>query len=184
MEDRQRAVCWESRKTLTLCCSRHLGSGMAFLPYEYDDVWPNSTTVEHTKSAIQSQIFEYRLANSTYVGKWLPAFGNFALVWLLAGVCSEMDGEGTTLDKPLSAILPVASVWPLVCVNAVVSLKIRLSVEALDGQRGIGQQSSAIEAFPVTTGVAPGAPINHGTKEAITSPWSRATDGRTGRSNG
>lgn len=67
---------------------------------------------------------------------------------LLAGVRSKMYSEGTALDEPLSTVLPVASVWPFVCVDAVVSLEIGLSVEALDGTMRICQQSSTINLFP------------------------------------
>lgn len=56
---------------------------------------------------------------------------------LLASVRSEVDSEGTALDESLPTVLPVASVWPFVCMNAMVSLKIGLSVEALDGRQGI-----------------------------------------------
>jgi hypothetical protein len=74
------------------------------------------------------------------VGKRLPAFRNFALMRLLAGVRSKMYSESTALDEPLSTVLPVASVWPFVCVDAVVSLKIGLSVEALAATLPITQK--------------------------------------------
>lgn len=92
--------------------------------------------------------------NLAYVGEWLSAFRNFALVRLFACVRSKVYGEGTALDEPLSAILPVASVWPFVCVNAVVSLKIRLSVETLGRRERPSQRKFILKPFPTTSGVA------------------------------
>lgn len=92
--------------------------------------------------------------NLAYVGEWLSAFRNFALVRLFACVRSKVYGEGTALDEALSTILPVASVWPFVCVNAVMSLKIRLSVETLGGREGPSQRKFTIKPFPTTSGIA------------------------------
>lgn len=50
---------------------------------------------------------------------------------LLACVSSNVDGQGTPLDEALSASWRVARVWPLVCVYPVMSLQVRLAVEAL-----------------------------------------------------
>lgn len=102
-------------------------------------------------------------------------------MWLLAGVRSEVYREGTALDKSLSAILPVASVWPFVRVNAVVSLKIGLSVEALDGQQGLSQQSSTVKPFQYH----PAAEMqNEGHQlEMASKKPSRATASRNGRTN-
>ena len=54
-----------------------------------------------------------------------------APVWLLASVGSDVDGQGAPLDEALGACSLGAMVWPLVCVYAVMSLQIRLAVEAL-----------------------------------------------------
>jgi len=54
-----------------------------------------------------------------------------AVVRLLASVCTSMYGQGASLDKALAAVLMVALVRPFVCVDAIMSLQIRLAVEAL-----------------------------------------------------
>jgi hypothetical protein len=53
------------------------------------------------------------------------------LVRLLAGVGSDVYGQGTPLDEALSASRSRARVWPLVGMDPVVSLQVRLAVEAL-----------------------------------------------------
>lgn len=50
---------------------------------------------------------------------------------LIACVRSAMDGQGTPLDKSLFTRLVIARVRSLVCVYAIMSLKIRLAIEAL-----------------------------------------------------
>jgi hypothetical protein len=52
-------------------------------------------------------------------------------VGLLAGVCSDVDGQGAALDERLSALAVMACVRPLICVDSVMSLKIGLAVETL-----------------------------------------------------
>jgi hypothetical protein len=53
------------------------------------------------------------------------------LVRLLAGVRSDMDCERAPLNEALSATRGVAGVWALIGVYPVMSLQVRLSVEAL-----------------------------------------------------
>ena len=40
--------------------------------------------------------------NCAYIGEPLAATHVLTLVWLLAGVCPDVDGEGTTLDEALA----------------------------------------------------------------------------------
>ena len=49
---------------------------------------------------------------------------------LLASMCSDVDRQGTPLDEGLAAVI-VTYVRPLICVDAVVPLQVRLAVEAL-----------------------------------------------------
>ena len=45
-------------------------------------------------------------------------------------MCSDVDRQGTPLDEGLAAVI-VTYVRPLICVDAVVPLQVRLAVEAL-----------------------------------------------------
>jgi hypothetical protein len=54
-----------------------------------------------------------------------------ALVWLLACVGSDVDGQSAALDEALPAARRRTRVRTLICVYSVVSLEIRLAVEAL-----------------------------------------------------
>lgn len=51
---------------------------------------------------------------------------------LLASVGADVDGEGAALDEALAAARNGTGVGALVGVDSVVSLKIRLAVEALE----------------------------------------------------
>ena len=69
---------------------------------------------------------------NTYVGECLIAPVNHALVRLLPGVRADMDGQCTSLDETLIAyVLPGALVRPFVCVDAEMTLEVRLSIETL-----------------------------------------------------
>lgn len=52
-------------------------------------------------------------------------------VWLLAGVGASVDGKSTTLDEASAAASNTTCVRTFVRVNSIMSLKIRLSFEAL-----------------------------------------------------
>jgi hypothetical protein len=54
-----------------------------------------------------------------------------AVVRLLAGVCAGVYCQGAPLDEALATFGVVALVRPLVCVYPIMSLQIRLAVEAL-----------------------------------------------------
>lgn len=54
-----------------------------------------------------------------------------AVVRLLAGVCTGVDGQRAPLDEALAAVWVVAFVRPLVRVYPIVALQVRLAVEAL-----------------------------------------------------
>lgn len=54
-----------------------------------------------------------------------------ALVRLLARVRTVVDCQSTLLDEALATVFHGAPIWPLVGMNAVVSLEVRLPVEAL-----------------------------------------------------
>ena len=49
----------------------------------------------------------------------------------VASVCSTMDGQGAALDKGLLARFVITCVGALIGMDAIVSLEIRLAVEAL-----------------------------------------------------
>jgi hypothetical protein len=71
--------------------------------------------------------------SKSYVGEPFSTANVLALVRLLAGMCSDVDSQGTSLDEALSTSRCHARVWALIGVNSVMSLKIRLPVEALVG---------------------------------------------------
>jgi hypothetical protein len=50
---------------------------------------------------------------------------------LLASVSPDVDRQGTPLDEALAASYRCALIWPLIGVNPVMSLQVRLAVEAL-----------------------------------------------------
>jgi hypothetical protein len=50
-------------------------------------------------------------------------------------MCSYVHGNGALLDEGLAAIGIVASERPLVCVDAIMALQIRLAVETLHTAR-------------------------------------------------
>jgi hypothetical protein len=66
-----------------------------------------------------------------HIGESLPTANMLALMRLLACVCTDVDGQGAPLDEALHASGRQARIWALVCVDAVMSLEIRLAVEAL-----------------------------------------------------
>ena len=45
-------------------------------------------------------------------------------------MCSDVDRQGTPLDERFAAVV-IAYIWPLICVDAVVPLQVRLAVETL-----------------------------------------------------
>jgi hypothetical protein len=68
---------------------------------------------------------------NTYIRETLSAANMLALVRLLSSVCSNMNGQGTSLDKALSAFRNGACVRSLIRVDSIMSLQITLTVEAL-----------------------------------------------------
>lgn len=55
-----------------------------------------------------------------------------ALMGFLPGVGANVDGESTPLNETLTTPWSHTRVWSLVGMNSVVSLQVRLPVEALD----------------------------------------------------
>lgn len=68
----------------------------------------------------------------SYVRETLAAAKVLALVRLLAGVRANVNSQSAALDKALSAARDGARIGALVCVYPIVSLEIRLAVEALE----------------------------------------------------
>ena len=79
----------------------------------------------------KSESASHRYGSTTYVGEPLSASLMLAVVRLLAGVRAGVHRQGAPLDEALAAVRVVALVWPLVGVYPIVSLQIRLAVEAL-----------------------------------------------------
>lgn len=52
-----------------------------------------------------------------------------ALMRLLACVSADVNGQRTPLDETLAASWCHTGVWPLICVDPIVSLKVRFSIE-------------------------------------------------------
>ena len=75
-----------------------------------------------------------------------------ALVRLLARVRPDVDGQGAPLDEALATLGMVALVRPLICVYPIMSLQIRLAVEALVmGQLPVGVIAERREDAPCHT---------------------------------
>jgi hypothetical protein len=58
-----------------------------------------------------------------------------ALVRLLTGVSADVDSQGTSLNEALATARGGTSIRPLICVNSIMSLQVRLAVEALSSKR-------------------------------------------------
>lgn len=69
-----------------------------------------------------------------YIRKGTVASFEIAHKRLFTGVRSRVDGQGTSLDEALVAAFHGAAIWPLVCVDAVVSAEVGVAMEGLDGQ--------------------------------------------------
>jgi len=67
----------------------------------------------------------------TYVRKALSTSVVLALMRLLSGVRSNMNGQSTSLNEALTASLLIALIRSFVGVYPVMSLQVRLAVEAL-----------------------------------------------------
>jgi hypothetical protein len=66
-----------------------------------------------------------------YIRETLSAVNLLALVRLLSRMCSNMNGQGTSLDEALSAFGNRACVRSLIRMDSIMSLQITLTVEAL-----------------------------------------------------
>lgn len=69
----------------------------------------------------------------TYVGEALSTAHVLALVGLFARMGANMHRQGTALNEALAAVRFTTGIRTLVGVNAIMPLKIRLSIEALKG---------------------------------------------------
>ena len=67
----------------------------------------------------------------THIRESLATTNVLALMGLLPSMCANMDGQGASLDKAFSTSRNGASIRPLVSVYTIMSLQIRLSIEAL-----------------------------------------------------
>lgn len=65
------------------------------------------------------------------VRKAFAASNMLALVRLLTGVCSDVDSQGASLDEALPTAWGRARVRSLIGVNSIMSLQVRLAIEAL-----------------------------------------------------
>lgn len=70
-----------------------------------------------------------------YIGESLAAANMLALVWFLAGVRTNVDSQRASLDEALSTTMRQACIRTFIGVYAVVSLEVRLPVEALASHR-------------------------------------------------
>ena len=66
----------------------------------------------------------------SYIRETPGAVNVFALMRLLASMCSNVDVQGTHLDEGFAAAI-ITYVRPFVCVNAVVPVHARLALETL-----------------------------------------------------
>jgi hypothetical protein len=69
---------------------------------------------------------------SPYIREPFSTSYMLALVGFFAGMSTDVNGEGAPLDETLSTTWRHARVRSLICMDAVVSLEVRLSVEALE----------------------------------------------------
>lgn len=67
----------------------------------------------------------------TYVRKAFAASNMLALVRLLTSVCSDVNSQGASLDEALATARGGARVRSLIGVNSIMSLQVRLAIEAL-----------------------------------------------------
>jgi hypothetical protein len=72
-----------------------------------------------------------RVAGSAYIREAFPTAFVLAAMRLLARVGASMDGQGAALDEALAAAGPVARIGPLVGMDTIVSLQVRLPIEHL-----------------------------------------------------
>lgn len=107
---------------------------MGVYPYGFVDASPDSKT-----GTCQLRATWKEERKATHVGEPLAASNMLALVRLLPRVGADVDGQGASLDEGLAAAGCRTRVRALVGVNAVVSLQVRLAVEALHNQRVSGK---------------------------------------------
>jgi hypothetical protein len=68
---------------------------------------------------------------SSYIRESFSTRHMLALVWLLASMSPNVNSESTPLDEALAAARGHTGVGTLICVYAIMSLKVRLAVKAL-----------------------------------------------------
>jgi hypothetical protein len=61
---------------------------------------------------------------STHVGEPLSASNMLALMRFLAGMCSNVDSQSTSLNKAFSTAGSSASIGSLICMDPVMSLQV------------------------------------------------------------
>lgn len=66
-----------------------------------------------------------------YIREAFSTSGMLALMGLLARVSTDMNSKSTPLDEALATTWSHTGVWTLICMYAVMSLEVRLPVEAL-----------------------------------------------------
>lgn len=108
--------------------NRHEHTCRVAFPCEYVDVERDSKT----KIYISNQTKRF-WASNPYVGEPFSAADMLALVRLLASMGSDVNCQGTSLDEALPTSGCHARVWTLIGVDSIMSLEIRLPVEALGG---------------------------------------------------
>lgn len=67
----------------------------------------------------------------SYIRKSLPTRHILAFVWFLASMSSNVNSKGAPLNEALAASWDLTRVWSLVDVDAIMSLQVRPSAEAL-----------------------------------------------------
>lgn len=65
----------------------------------------------------------------SYIGKGTGASFEIAHERLFTRVRSRVDGQGTSLDEALVAAFHATAIWPLICVDAVVSAEVGVAME-------------------------------------------------------
>lgn len=65
----------------------------------------------------------------SYVGKGTATSFEIAHKRLFTCVRPRVDGQGTSLDEALVAAFHATAIWPLICVDAVVSAEVGVAME-------------------------------------------------------
>lgn len=67
----------------------------------------------------------------SYIREPLPTSNVLALMRLLASVSTDVNSECASLDEAFATTRCHARIWSFICVDSIMSLKIRFAIETL-----------------------------------------------------